>query len=455
MAELLIVWLFLLVALVAIAVGPSGRGGALTLAYFLGLSLIHVPGVLPFLGSVDLLSDRETTQLGFELTVEGAGAFVAGAIAARLIAPGMRSWLHSARGGLAASLEQLGWRSILIGALAYLVVIPISTYLPSSTAVVSTFTSLLVIGFWLRLYSSAIANDNRRASRTLALLPLLPATTLISNGFLSFGVSWVLSVLAFLYVVSRRRLWIYLVTPIVIFLALSLFVTYMGGRDALREVMWYRQSSVLDRLQQASHLVTDFQLLDLSSPEHVAAIDARLNQNYLVGAAIQYHQAGRYEFAYGGTIPYWALIPRAIWPDKPEVGGGGTAVTDYTGIEFAEGTSVGTGPLFEFYVNFGTAGVLIGLAGFGFLLMQLDHRIMRALARGDGRRLLLNGMPGITLLQPGGNFLEIMVGVVGALVAARVLLQFRVFHLTPASHAAARLAAPFGAAKGAPRLRSP
>ena len=47
--ELLFVWAALLVALVVFAIGRPGRGGALTLAYFLGLSLIHVPGVLPFL----------------------------------------------------------------------------------------------------------------------------------------------------------------------------------------------------------------------------------------------------------------------------------------------------------------------------------------------------------------------------------------------------------------------
>ena len=49
MIELLILWIGLLVALLAFAVGPPGRGGALTLAYFLDMSLIHVPGVFVFL----------------------------------------------------------------------------------------------------------------------------------------------------------------------------------------------------------------------------------------------------------------------------------------------------------------------------------------------------------------------------------------------------------------------
>ena len=49
MLDLIVIWVALLVALVIFAIGRPGKGGALTLAYFLGLSLIHVPGVLPFL----------------------------------------------------------------------------------------------------------------------------------------------------------------------------------------------------------------------------------------------------------------------------------------------------------------------------------------------------------------------------------------------------------------------
>src|SRR5205814_7729697 len=99
---------------------------------------------------------------------------------------------------------------------------------------------------------------------------------------------------------------------------------------------------------------------------HRGAIDRRLNQNFLVGAAAASLESGQVEYASGATLGNMivALIPRAIWPDKPAVGGGGSVVADFTGIEFAEGTSVGAGQVLEFYVNFGTWGV-IG----GFLLL--------------------------------------------------------------------------------------
>src|SRR6266849_2963074 len=80
---LLVIWGALLIALVIFAIGRPGRGGALTLAYFLGLSLIHVPGLLPFLDSDSGLADWDETRFGFETTILGLAAFVSGAVLAR------------------------------------------------------------------------------------------------------------------------------------------------------------------------------------------------------------------------------------------------------------------------------------------------------------------------------------------------------------------------------------
>ena len=92
------------------------------------------------------------------------------------------------------------------------------------------------------------------------------------------------------------------------------------------------------------------------------------------------HREGEAELSYGTTVPLWALIPRAIWPDKPAVGGGQDLVAEFTGIKFEEGTSVGAGQVLEFYMNFGMPGVLAGFAVLGFILMRLDQVVMRALA---------------------------------------------------------------------------
>ena len=121
MGNLIAIWAALLFALVIFAIGRPGRGGALTLAYFLGLSLIHVPGVLPFLNPESGLADFDETRLGFELTIIGMAAFVVGAVLAQWI--DRRS--AAATGALprrrAQMFDRLGRRTLGLGVVAYFV----------------------------------------------------------------------------------------------------------------------------------------------------------------------------------------------------------------------------------------------------------------------------------------------------------------------------------------------
>jgi hypothetical protein len=435
MLVLLLGWALLLVGLAAFAIGRPGEGGALTLTYFLGLSLIHVPGVLPFLSSDSGLIDGEETQIGFEMTILGMTAFVSGAVLARRIYRRRADATAALQRRRGRAFQYLSRRVIVLGAVAYFVLIPLSFRVPSLTAVVSPLGTLLILGFWLVLYGAAEAGDRRRMLAALALLPLLPVATLVTGGFLGAGINWVLSVFAFLFVIARRRMWFYAAAPPVMFLGLSLFVTYIDQRAGIREVVWNEQTGILDRLDRASGLLTKFELLDLASPTHAAALDDRLNQNWLVGAAVGYHEDGSIPFASGATVPLWSLIPRAVWPDKPAVGGGGDIVSEFAGIRFAEGTSVGTGQPFEFYINFGIPGVLIGFLGLGFVLMRLDQGIMRSLAADDMRGVLLRAMPGLMLLQPQGNLMEILVGCVAAYVVAHLIISLKFFNVPSAPRA--------------------
>jgi hypothetical protein len=403
--------------------------------------LIHVPGVLPFLGSDTGLSDFDETQLGFEMTILGLTAFVAGAVLARwtdrrrTAATGARPLRQRAR-----AFGSLGRRALELGVVAYFVVLPLSAIVPSLTSIVAPLATLLILGLWLVLYGAAVTADWRRMLATLALLPLLPMVTLVTGGFLGYGIYWVLSTLVFLFVITRRRIWFYIAAPPVMFLGLSLFVTYIGQRTGIREVVWQEQASLFDRVDRASSLITKFELLDLTSPEQVAALNDRLNQNAFVGMAIVRHEDGYSDFAYGATVPLWALIPRAIWPGKPDVGGGGDIVSEFTGMRFAEGTSIGAGQVLEFYVNFGVPGVLIGFLGLGYLLMWLDQGIMRALAADDTRGLLLRAMPGLMLLQPEGNLLEILVGCVAACLTAHLVIRLKFFAIPPAARPGRQMA---------------
>ena len=326
---------------------------------------------------------------------------------------------------------RVGWRMVVAGGFSYFILIPLTFRVPSLTAVVSPFATLLIIGLWLLLYRAVFAaGGQKRTLATLALLPFLPLATLVTGGFLGYGIYWVLSVIAFLFVIARSRQWFYILAPVAIFMGLSLFVTYMGQREGIRDLVWEKRAGTLDRIDRVSRLVTDFRLLNLNNPADVGALMGRLNQNLLVGAAIDQHDAGLVQFAYGATVPLWAFIPRVLWSSKPVVGGGRDVVSDFTGLTFGADTSVGAGQVLEFYVNFGVPGVLIGFVLLGFVLMKLDERIMRSLSTGNRRKLVLHAMPGLTLLQPGGNLLEIVVALVAAVIIAQLVSKVKFFDMS-------------------------
>ncbi len=426
MLELLLIWLGLLAALIVFAVGRPREGGVLVLTYFLGLSLIHIPGVLPYLDRTFTAGFDESLD-GLRMTLIGMGAFVVGAVAAKRMAPRLRL----AALPPPAAFERFGMRALIFGVLSYFVVLPVAARVPSLTALVSPLATLLIIGLWLRLYSSTMHNDWAKTGQTLALLPLLPLATLGAAGFLGYGIYWILSVATFLFVISRQRVWFYVSAPVVVYVGLSLFVAYMGERAHIRDLVWNQNATLGQRVGQISGIFTHFEPLDIRSDDHAYALNERLDQNYLVGVGMQRHQQGLSPFLHGETVPVWVVVPRALWPDKPTIGGGKQLVADFTGLTFNEDTSVGSGQVLEFYMNFGAPGVVVGFLILGFVLMRLDHGIMRALGFADLRTLLKYAMPGLTLMQPGGNLMEILIAVVAAVVGAYALSWVKVMGLPP------------------------
>jgi hypothetical protein len=424
MSYLLLIWVAIFAALLALAIGGRRDGGALTLSYFLALSLFHVPGALSYLDARYIGGSEQETTLGFEMTLLGMGAFVAGAICVAVMSRQRSSMPNHIASSHHKYLEKFSYQIGVAGLVSYFTLLPLAKFVPSSTALISPLIALLVLGLWLQLYLGVILRDRRRLLGSIFILPIFPALTTITQGFIGFGVYWDLSVVAFLFVVARRRMWMVALAPFVIYFGLSLFVTYMRDRSEIRNVVWQEQSGFSERIDSITRTITTFEFLDLTKLEHLTALDVRLNQNYLVGLAIERYQEGVLELQYGATVPIWALIPRAIWPDKPDVGGGGSVVTDATGLDVSAGTSVGAGQVLEFYVNFGWLGVLVGFFALGILLRYLDGRILQSLNDLNTRRLLLCVIPGFALLQPLGNLLEIIVAASGALAVAYVLGRF-------------------------------
>jgi hypothetical protein len=420
-----LVWIWLAACITLVLLTRRSSAG-LPLAYFLGVSLIHVPGAWLHLNA----GERDWTFVGFKQTVIGMIAFVAAAMIARFAAfvnsPIRKSAgedLRDLTDQALTGLDRLALLYVFVGGVAYFVVMPLLGAVASLTAIVSSLGALIMVGACLRLWVARESRNTVKFWSTIALLPVLPLATLIQAGFLGYGSYWLMAIMSFLFAQSKRRGSYVLFAPAVVFIGLSIFVNYMASRGDIRQLVWYEHAGLSDRIQRVEEIFENFEWLDVSDLKHQRAIDGRLNQNWLIGAAAARLDSGWGQYARGSTVidMVLSLIPRALWPDKPVVGGSGNIVRDYTGIRFAEGTSVGPGQVFEFYVNFGTLGVICGFVLYGLLLSQVDSLIIRYLKQGDQKRFAFWFLIGLALLQPGGNLLEITVSAAGSAIVAYAL----------------------------------
>jgi hypothetical protein len=420
MSTLLLIWLAVGISLVWLVSQKRRASAGLPLAYFWGLSLIHVPGAFLYLDA----DESNYTRIGFEQTIIGMVAFLGGVMIARFVfvaVPGRQAGAPQGfTAGSLAALDRLALLYIGVGGLAYFVGLRLVASIPSGTAIIGPLGQLIMVGACLRFWVARQSRNWLKFLSTTALLPILPLATLVLGGFLGFGTSWIMAIVAFMFTQSKRRGGFFFIAPVICFVGLSVFVNYMIARDELRQLVWYQPAPIGDRLQRIADVFQNFEWFDFSNGQHRKAIDDRLNYNELAGLAIARLESGEVEYASGATVGkmIMGLVPRALWPDKPVVGGGGTVVYDFTGKQFAEGTSVGAGQVFEFYVNFGTWGVIGGFLLFGWILGRMDSLTIECLYQGDQRRFLFWFLISLAFLDPGGNLLEVSTTAVASALTA-------------------------------------
>jgi hypothetical protein len=259
---------------------------------------------------------------------------------------------------------------------------------------------------------------------------VFPIVTVLASGFLGYGIGVVMLILTFVGTFYRPR-WLLVVASIAaVYFGLSLFIAYAQSRQAIRDSVWGGES-LEKRIDVGLDMLTRFEFFDLGDPRHLDWIDWRLNQNELLGAAKEYTPRAA-PFLYGQTIADAAIaaIPRAIWPDKPALAGSSDYVTQHTGILFAEGTSVGMGQVFEFYINFGTPGVIVGFLLLGMVMRHMDDRLIGGISRENWSSVAFWFIVGSSALQVGGSLAEIAASMMAAVVltlASGAILKKRKF----------------------------
>ena len=420
--QLILYWVALMAILVVVRRRWNMPGVGLTFAYLLNLSLIHLVGAVIYILPAYQNHDARFTELGFRQSVYGVAAFVVGGLVITPIL--IKKGLLPRASGMHRPDSRLPKAYLAAGVVCYLLMSTFVRRVPTASAIVSSGTQLVVAGFALCCWQAWRARDFRKLAFWLAMSLCMPLVTLLVQGFLGYGAVAVLTLLIFVSSLVQSTWKVSLAGALVVYLGLSVFVSYMRDRDEIRATVWGRQS-LADRVDRVLDTATSPDLFDPNDPQQLQRIDGRLNQNGLVGAAVnQLSQTDA--FARGET--FWdallALIPRAVWPEKPITAGSGNLVTRFTGIDFSEGTSVGIGQVMEFYANFGTVGVFFGFLVMGVLVTAVDWQAAERLARSDLHGFVLWFLPGIALLQVAGQLVELTASAAASLIIAMLVNKY-------------------------------
>jgi hypothetical protein len=407
----------------------------LPLCYLFSLATIHLVGAWVFTLPWNQLPNGNAVAVGFQECSIGVTAFLCGVLVFDFVHKGK---MHQARfnamrkSAVTTANEavlRLPEMYVMLGVLFVAVLIPVLRRIPSIGAVANSGAYLIVGGCCLACRRHWQQKDYGRLFAWIAATMIFPLFTMVTMGFLGYGVFAALIVFTFVMCFYRPR-WQSLVALAVLFyFGLSVFVTYMRDRNDFRQVVWGGQSvnqNLSARIHEVITMFSQFEWFDPHDDRQLEAIDGRLNQNSLVGAAVINLNNSAVSYANGRTIgnAILALIPRIIWPGKPVRAGSPEIVSHYTGIEFAAGTSVGVGQVMEFYINFGRWGIILGFFCIGMIVRWLDWRAARCLQRDDWRGFMTSFLPGMAFLQTGGSLIEVMGTFAASTVLVLVVNQF-------------------------------
>jgi hypothetical protein len=416
-----LVWIVVGLLAFGRAVSRAWAGAGLSLTFFLGMAINHFVGGMLFLLPWYAPRDRSMVEQGFAASTLGIAAFAVGCFG---IAPALSRRFRSVPGAEATQSGNDAFKPLLvIGIGCYAGMFGLGQ-IPSLTSVFSVGMLYVLVALCLAICLAYRQGNRRRTYALLAAGLTLPLFTIVTQGFLGYGTGYALLILSFFVSLDRRPVRLLVLGLPLGLIALSFYVNYMRDRSAIRRVVW-GGSGYEARIEQVESTLQSFEWFDPHKKEHLDRIDLRLNQNRLVGAAIAYVPSHR-DLATGETL--WmallAVVPRAVWPDKPVQAGSMDLVSQYTGIHFSRGTSVGMGMIFEFYVNFGLPGIFWGLLLIGVAVGVADQRAGAALRAGlpleFGRWLVV----GIILANVLGSLAEIT-----ASLAAAALLHLAIKRL--------------------------
>lgn len=401
----------------------------LPLAYLLLLLLNHVPGAWTYLVSQGAFGSYGVAR-GFGLTTIGVCAFVAGVAISHLVLPGIerarpgRQALQPGQDLWSNPLIQtdngpLFWYFCLAAGWAVTFGLAAFIHVPSLGALIDKGGAIWMLGVLLGMAYAMHRLQLIHAVVWASALLVYPAVVLVLGGFLSFGTATVLIVGGGLAVLSRGYWRTLTIIAVVALVGINVFVNYFEARTEIRRSVW-GGASLEQRMDVILTAASHSHVFSSKRPDDLNSLDLRLNQNYFVGVSADRLETGYVSFLHGKSIldGLIAIIPRALWPDKPVYGGSGDLVRNMTGLDLNTNTSWGVGQVMEFYINFGLPGLIIGFFLFGLTMGWLDRKGAKALRTDPRGGVFFYFLPGAAMVQPIGSLVEVMGGAAAGLAAA-------------------------------------
>lgn len=408
----LVIWIIAVSALIFTSWKRRESNSGIALIYAMSLALIHFIAAFVYFFNPRQIVNAKWMFYGFREATYGVVFFTIGNL---VVAPFFLNLfnLPIAKEGSAEAAVPDYQKSFIqkffnIGVIAFFILPFFLFDIPTARALLGAAQQLLVVGACLICWIAWKENKMVQLRRWLIIAFSFPVLTVLIHGFLGYGTTMTMVILFFIVRFFKIKLKIVVIGLILAYLGLSVYLSYMRDRGAIRGAVW-SGGSFSERINAAKNMVLQPEWFNPFNLEHLERIDSRLNQNILIGAAVEYLGSEKAAFAEGKTImdSIFALVPRIIWRDKPYVAGGSDIVTEYTGVPFQEDTSVGLGQVFELYINFGRAGVIIGFLILGIFIAFIGGRAGYYLNKGDIYKFVIWFLPGLAIITGGGSFAEI------------------------------------------------
>jgi hypothetical protein len=219
------------------------------------------------------------------------------------------------------------------------------------------------------------------------------------------------------------------VTPVVVTLLMVIFFSPVKGD--FRKAVWFGDAGDVSEMSSASKAslwieqATEYWSDTFSGSRGIAegTDSAAARTDFIHQVAHIYSLTPSVvPFKYGETYSYFAIavIPRALWPDKPEAGSANNYYAVTYGITTEEGiktATFGVSILGEAFINFGWPGVFFIMGFLGVIIAMLEHIFAGDNSGAGGQAVFvaffvffLNGIGSSTEIMFGGILQNLLCG---------------------------------------------